>query len=87
MAKTNLSDLNSALFKALDDLDGTDPMSGKEMTPEQVSTTIKRANAVAAVSAQIIQVADLRIKATKMVIENRGAQSMLKGIVNNDASE
>lgn len=81
MAKTSISDLNDALFKMLEDLDGTDPISGNKMSPAQVDATIRRAEAVAGISDQILKVADLRIKATKLAVDHRSAVPMLVGIV------
>lgn len=81
MAKTSIADLNDALFKMLDDLDGIDPSSGNKMTPAQVDATIRRAEAVTGVSDQILKIADLRIKAAKLAVDHRTAVPMLAGIV------
>ena len=59
--KNRLLDLNNHLFSQLERL------TDESMTPEQIEQEVKRADAVVAVSEQIIRNADLSLKAVTLV--------------------
>lgn len=61
--KNKLSDLNNHLFAQLERL------SEEGMTKEQIEAEVLRTQAVVAVSQQIVQNADLALKAAKLVAE------------------
>ena len=59
-----LADLNRHLFTQLDRL------TEDCMTPEQIETEAKRAEAIVAVSEQIVRGADLQLKAVKVLADH-----------------
>lgn len=64
--KNRLTDLNNHLFAQLERL------SDESLSPEEIQKEAKRADAVVAVSDQIIQNAALQLKATLFVAEYGG---------------
>ena len=62
--KNKLSDLNNHLFMQLERL------GDEELSSEKLSEEAARAEAIVAVSDQIIKNADLQIKAAKLMVEN-----------------
>ena len=61
--KNKLSDLNNHLFAQLERL------GDEGLTPEQIEQEAKRANAIVSLSEQVIENADLQLKAVKLVCE------------------
>lgn len=62
--KNRLSDLNNHLFAQLERL------SDEELTSEQIDDEVKRAEAVVAVSEQIVRNADVQLKAVKILADH-----------------
>lgn len=62
--KNKLIDLNNHLFAQLERL------SDEDLTLEQIENEVKRTEAVVSVSQQIVQNADLALKAAKLVAEH-----------------
>lgn len=62
--KNKLIDLNNHLFAQLERL------SEEDLTKEQIEQEVKRTEAVVSVSQQIVQNADLALKAAKLVAEH-----------------
>lgn len=62
--KNKLIDLNDHLFTQLERL------CDEDMTAEQIENEVKRTEAVVSVSQQIVQNADLALKAAKLVAEH-----------------
>lgn len=62
--KNKLIDLNDHLFAQLERL------SDEDLTIEQIENEVKRTEAVVAVSQQIIQNADLTLKAAKLIADH-----------------
>lgn len=75
--KNKMSDLNNHLFAQLERL------SEEELTGEALDREVKRADAIVAVSEQIVAGVDLRLKAAKIIAEHgeipRGTQALLTG--------
>lgn len=65
--KNKLTDLNDHLFAQIERLDDED------LTPEQIETEVKRADAIVDVSDQIVRNADLQLKAATL-LANHGAR-------------
>ena len=65
--KNKLTDLNNHLFAQLERL------SDEELTAEQIGAEVERAEAVVAVSDQIVRNADLQLKAVT-ILANHGAR-------------
>lgn len=59
--KNRLIDLNNHLFTQLERL------TGEGLTAEQIETEVKRADAIVAVSEQVIKTSDLTLKAAHLV--------------------
>jgi hypothetical protein len=59
--KNRLIDLNNHLFAQLERL------TDEELTPEQIATEAKRSEAIVSISEQIIQNADLALKAVNTI--------------------
>ncbi|HRN83268.1 MAG TPA: hypothetical protein PK857_00490 [Hyphomicrobium sp.] len=62
--KNKLSDLNNHLFAQIERL------GDENLTPEQIESEVKRTEAIVSVSAQIVQNADLGLKAAKLVADH-----------------
>jgi hypothetical protein len=62
--KNKLIDLNNHLFAQLERL------SDEDLTKEQIEQEVRRTEAVVSVSQQIVQNADLALKAAKLVAEH-----------------
>ncbi|ASK88488.1 hypothetical protein [Sphingorhabdus sp. SMR4y] len=62
--KNKLIDLNNHLFAELERL------SDEGLTPEQIATEAVRAKSIIDVSSQIVDVADLHLKAVKIVADH-----------------
>lgn len=67
--KNKLSDLNNHLFAQLERL------ADEDMTAEQIDIEIKRAGAIVSVSDQVVNNADLQLKAAKLYADH-GAHIM-----------
>lgn len=65
--KNKLGDLNNHLFAQLERL------ADESMTPEQLETEVKRAEAIVAVADKITGNADLQLRAAKLYAEHRDA--------------
>lgn len=65
--KNKLSDLNNHLFAQLERL------AVEDLTPEQIDTEVKRAEAIVSVADQISGNAELQLKAAKLYAEHGGA--------------
>ena len=61
--KNKLSDLNNHLFAQLERL------GDEDLTPDQIRAEAQRAEAIVAVSAQIVRAADLQLKAVQVISE------------------
>lgn len=59
--KNKLTDLNNHLFAQLERL------SEEDLSPEQIETEVKRADAIVSVSDQIVRGADLQLKALNLL--------------------
>lgn len=64
--KNKLVDLNNHLFAQLERL------SDEDLTPEQIETEVKRAQAVVSVSDKIVATAELNLRAVKLLAEHGG---------------
>jgi len=62
--KNKLTDLNNHLFAQMERL------SEEDLTPEQIETEAKRADAIVSLSDQILRNADLTLKACKLVADH-----------------
>ncbi|HEY9219519.1 MAG TPA: hypothetical protein VIO94_15840 [Phenylobacterium sp.] len=62
--KNKLSDLNNHLFAQLERL------SDEDLTPEQISQEVTRAEAIVGVSEQIVKNADLQLKAVAILAQH-----------------
>lgn len=62
--KNKLTDLNNHLFAQLERL------GDEGLTPDQIETEASRADAIVAVSQQIISTADLALKGAKLMAEH-----------------
>lgn len=60
----SLSDLNKHLFDQLD------RMASGDMTPEQIETEVKRAEAIVSIADSVSRNADLQLKAAKLFAEH-----------------
>lgn len=67
--KNKLTDLNNHLFAELERL------SDEDITDDQLERELKRAKAVAAISAQVISNAQLALGATKLKVEYFGGDA------------
>lgn len=65
--KNKLSDLNNHLFAQLERL------ANEDLTPEQIDTEVKRAEAIVSIADQITGNAELQLKAAKLFADH-GAQ-------------
>lgn len=62
--KNKLSDLNDHLFAQLERL------GDEDLTPEQIETEAKRAEAISEIADQVIRNADLQLKAAQLLASN-----------------
>ena len=62
--QNKLSDLNNHLFAQIERL------SDEDLTPEQIQTEVRRADAICDISEQIIKSAALQLSAVKLVAEH-----------------
>lgn len=62
--KNKLTDLNDHLFAQLERL------SDEELTPEQIESEVKRADAVVAVADSIVRGADMQLRAVKLLADH-----------------
>lgn len=62
--KNRLIDLNNHLFAQLERL------SEEDLNPDQIDSEVKRTEAIVSVSQQIVQNADLSLKAAKLIAEH-----------------
>jgi hypothetical protein len=61
--KNKLVDLNNHLFAQLERL------GAEDLTPEQLDHEVRRANALANISTEVMKVASLQVKAAELVAE------------------
>lgn len=75
--KNKIGDLNDHLFAQLERL------SDEELKGEELDREVKRADAIVAISEQIVGAADLRLKAAKIIADHgeipRGTTALLTG--------
>lgn len=62
--KNSLSDLNNHLFAQIERL------SDEDKTPDEIENEVKRADAMVAVSDQVLRIADTGLKAAKLYAEH-----------------
>jgi hypothetical protein len=62
--KNKLIDLNNHLFAQLERL------SDEDLTPEQIEVECKRSDAVVAVADQVARLADIQLKAVKLIADH-----------------
>ena len=79
--KNKFSDLNDHLFAQLERL------SDEKMTDEQLLTEVTRANAMVAVSDQIVSAAGLQLKAVTLVAEHGGRVQAPAGLIEHKPAE